>query len=70
MAAGEHVGPHVGEFLEGRTFTRFYWQLELDERLHPTGREILPGGLPAPRDEPRSEPPHRPASAAARIELQ
>lgn len=49
MAAGETVEPHVGEFREGRTFTRYYWQLELDEQLQPTGREILPGGVPAPR---------------------
>ncbi len=49
MAAGEHVEPHVGQFRAGRTFTRYYWQLELDERLQPTGREIVPGGLPAPR---------------------
>jgi len=48
MAAGETIAPHVGEFREGRTFTRYYWQLELDERLQPTGREIVPGGPPAP----------------------
>jgi len=41
MAAGERVEPHVGEFREGNTFTRYYWQLELDERLQPTGREIV-----------------------------
>src|SRR5439155_467887 len=33
MASGETVEPHVGEFREGTTFTRYYWQLELDERL-------------------------------------
>ena len=44
MAAGETVEPHVGEFREGGTFTRYYWQLELDEELAPTGREIVPGG--------------------------
>ncbi|HEY7951995.1 MAG TPA: ATP-grasp domain-containing protein [Solirubrobacteraceae bacterium] len=44
MAGGEAVKPHVGEFNAGRTFTRYYWQLELDEHLQPTGREILPGG--------------------------
>ena len=33
----------------GCTFTRYYWQLELDEQLRPTGREIVPGGPPAPR---------------------
>jgi carbamoyl-phosphate synthase large subunit len=47
MAAGEHVSPHVGEFREGTTFTRYYWQLELDEQLEPTGREIVEGP-PAP----------------------
>jgi carbamoyl-phosphate synthase large subunit len=49
MAAGETVAPHVGEFRAGIAFTRYYWQLELDERLAPTGREIVPGGPPAPR---------------------
>ncbi len=49
MAAGETVAPHVGEFQAERTFTRYYWQLELDEQLRPTGREITPGGLPVPR---------------------
>jgi carbamoyl-phosphate synthase large subunit len=48
MAAGEKVAPHVGQFREGRTFTRYYWQLELDEGLQPTGRELVPGGPPAP----------------------
>ena len=43
MAAGEKVEPHVGEFHAGITFTRYFWQLELDERLEPTGREMLPG---------------------------
>jgi carbamoyl-phosphate synthase large subunit len=47
LAAGETVEPHVGEFNAGMTFTRYYWQLELDERLRPTGREIVPGG-PSP----------------------
>ncbi len=49
MANGERVEPHVGEFRAGRTFTRYYWQLELDEDLRPTGREIVPGGPPSPR---------------------
>jgi carbamoyl-phosphate synthase large subunit len=49
MAAGERVAPHVGEFRAGMTFTRYYWQLELDERLEPTGREIVAGGPPPPR---------------------
>jgi carbamoyl-phosphate synthase large subunit len=48
MAAGETVEPHVGEFREGMTFTRYYWQLELDERMQPTGRDIRPGGPPSP----------------------
>jgi len=49
MAAGGTVEPHVGEFRAGTTFTRYYWQLELDEAMRPTGREIVPGGPPAPR---------------------
>jgi carbamoyl-phosphate synthase large subunit len=49
MAAGEPVAPHVGEYRSGMTFTRYYWQLELDEEREPTGREIVPGGPPSPR---------------------
>ncbi|HEY2160330.1 MAG TPA: ATP-grasp domain-containing protein [Solirubrobacteraceae bacterium] len=50
MARGERVEPHVGEFRSGITFTRYYWQLELDEHLEPTGRDIVdPPGPPAPR---------------------
>jgi carbamoyl-phosphate synthase large subunit len=49
IAGGEHVEPHVGEFNAGLTFTRYYWQLELDRELQPTGREIVPGGPPPPR---------------------
>jgi carbamoyl-phosphate synthase large subunit len=49
MARGERIEPHVGEFRHGHTFTRFYWQLELDERREPTSRDIVPGGPPAPR---------------------
>ncbi len=41
MAAGERIEPHVGQFRDGFTFTRYYWQLELDERLQPTGRDIV-----------------------------
>jgi carbamoyl-phosphate synthase large subunit len=48
MAAGRRIEPHVGEFEAGRTFTRYYWQLELDEQMRPTGREIVPGGPAAP----------------------
>jgi carbamoyl-phosphate synthase large subunit len=49
MAAGERPEPHVGEFRPGRTFTRYYWQLELDEDMEPTGRDIVPDGPPPPR---------------------
>ena len=49
MAAGEKVAPHVGEFRDGTTFTRYYWQLELGPDMQPTGRDIVPGGPPAPR---------------------
>jgi carbamoyl-phosphate synthase large subunit len=50
MAAGEAVEPHVGAFRAGITFTRYYWQLELDERMRPTGRDIVdPPGPPTPR---------------------
>ncbi len=50
MAAGEEPEPHVGEFTAGVTFTRYYWQLELDADLRPTGRDIVsPPGPPAPR---------------------
>src|SRR5579875_1831084 len=42
MAAGERIEPHVGQFRAGVTFTRYFWQLELDERLRPTGREVAP----------------------------
>ncbi len=52
IAAGETVAPHVGEFRDGSTFTRYYWQLELDERMRPTGREIVAGGPPSPAAEP------------------
>jgi carbamoyl-phosphate synthase large subunit len=41
MARGETVEPHVGEFKHGHTFTRYYSQLELDEQLRPTGRDIV-----------------------------
>jgi carbamoyl-phosphate synthase large subunit len=48
MASGEQVAPHVGEFRHGTTFTRYYWQLELDQLFEPTGRDIVPDGPPAP----------------------
>jgi carbamoyl-phosphate synthase large subunit len=50
MARGERIEPHVGEYRSGVTFTRYYWQLELDEQLAPTGRDIVsPPGPPPPR---------------------
>jgi carbamoyl-phosphate synthase large subunit len=50
MARGETVEPHVGEFRSGLTFTRYYWQLELDGDMRPTGRDIVtPPGPPSPR---------------------
>ncbi|HEV2813273.1 MAG TPA: ATP-grasp domain-containing protein [Solirubrobacteraceae bacterium] len=49
MARGERVEPHVGEYRAGTTFTRYYWQLELDADLQPTGRDIVePPGPPSP----------------------
>jgi carbamoyl-phosphate synthase large subunit len=49
MGRGEVVEPHVGEYRAGVTFTRYFWQLELDEQLQPTGRDIVdPPGPPAP----------------------
>ncbi len=50
MARGERIEPHVGEFRSGVTFTRYFWQLELDQELRPTGRDIVePPGPPPPR---------------------
>jgi carbamoyl-phosphate synthase large subunit len=49
MARGETVEPHVGEFRHGHTFTRWYWQIELDEQLQPTGRDIVESGPRPPR---------------------
>ena len=49
LAAGDTIAPHVGEFREGMSFSRFYWQVELDSAQQPTGREIVPGGPPPPR---------------------
>ena len=37
MARGERIEPHVGEYRAGVTFTRYFWQLELDAELAPTG---------------------------------
>jgi carbamoyl-phosphate synthase large subunit len=49
MAAGERVEPHVGEFRSGTTFTRWFWHIELDEDMEPTGRDIVAGGPREPR---------------------
>ena len=49
MAAGERVEPHVGEFEAGMTFTRWFWQIELDAEHRPTGRDIVAGGPRPPR---------------------
>jgi carbamoyl-phosphate synthase large subunit len=49
MANGERIEPHVGEFRHGHTFTRWYWQIELDADLEPTGRDIVPDGPRPPR---------------------
>jgi carbamoyl-phosphate synthase large subunit len=50
IARGEAVAPHVGQFRAGVSFSRYYWQLELDEQLQPTGRDIVdPPGPRPPR---------------------
>jgi carbamoyl-phosphate synthase large subunit len=49
LARGETVDPHVGEFRNGHTFTRWYWQTELDSEMRPTGRDIVPDGPRPPR---------------------
>ena len=48
MARGETIEPHVGDFAHGHTFTRYFWQLELDADLRPTGRDIVAAGPRAP----------------------
>ncbi len=50
MARGEEIEPHVGDFKSPVSFTRYFWQLELDRELRPTGRDIVdPPGPPTPR---------------------
>jgi carbamoyl-phosphate synthase large subunit len=44
MASGERIEPHVGQFRSGHTFTRWYWQIELDGDLRPTERDIVAAG--------------------------
>ncbi len=57
MARGERIEPHIGDFRDGITFTRYYWQLELDDELRPTGLDLLTGpGRSAP---PAPPPPGR-----------
>ena len=51
MASGEPIEPHVGEFNAGHTFTRWFWQIELDEDMNPTGRDIVPSGPRPPQRE-------------------
>jgi carbamoyl-phosphate synthase large subunit len=57
MARGERVEPHVGEFRSGHTFTRWYWQVELDDRLEPTARDIVEGGPRSPTAGQEAELP-------------
>ena len=59
IARGETVEPHVGEFRSGHTFTRWYWQTELDEGLDPTARDIVPSG---PRPPTGGQEWHRPVN--------
>ncbi len=57
MARGERIEPHIGEFRDGVTFTRYYWQLELDGELRPTGRDLIsPPGPPIPAPATRPDP--------------
>lgn len=56
MATGEDIPPHVGEYRREVTFTRYYWQLELDSDFRPTGRTILPGDRPAASLNSQSDP--------------
>ena len=57
MAAGEAVEPHVGEFARRPTFTRYFWQLELDERdAADRARHRRPAGPAAPALTTRGRP--------------
>jgi carbamoyl-phosphate synthase large subunit len=49
MGAGETIEPHVGDFQAGHTFTRYYWQVELDADKNPTQRDIVEEGPRLPR---------------------
>ena len=47
---GDRWSPTSASSAPACTFTRYYWQLELDEEMRPTGRDIVdPPGPPAPR---------------------
>ena len=48
MARGERIEPHIGEFRDGVTFTRYYWQLELDDELRPTAATSSDAPQPPP----------------------
>ncbi|MGI8594663.1 MAG: ATP-grasp domain-containing protein [Solirubrobacteraceae bacterium] len=48
MAAGERIEPHVGRYRKGGYFARFNWQIELDEHMRPTGRDIVGEGFRQP----------------------
>jgi carbamoyl-phosphate synthase large subunit len=57
MARGERIDPHLGEFRSGHTFTRWYWQIELDEHLRPTDSDIVRSGPRTPTAGVEVEPP-------------
>ncbi len=53
LAQGERVEPFLGEYRTDVTFTRYFWQLELDSTtLAPTGRDIFGSGSPPPPPTP------------------
>ena len=65
MARGERIEPHVGEFRAGVTFTRYFWQLELDGELRadrPRHRRAARAAA-ASRDSGRGEPARGPRAA-------
>jgi carbamoyl-phosphate synthase large subunit len=57
MARGERIDPHLGEFRSGHTFTRWYWQIELDAHLRPTDGDIVRSGPRPPTAGVEAEPP-------------
>ena len=56
MARGEEIEPHVGEFRAGVTFTRYYWQLELDARVPADGARHRRAAGPTPSSLTASTP--------------